>query len=239
VPGTPPKAPWGGLPDRLVQLFTERIALKGAALFFALVLWLVASARQPSEQLVPVDLDLRLDSTLDLVSRPPQVRALVLGSARDVLTLYATPPVIRRTIDGETPDSLVLSLTAEDVQLPLGSEAEIRVRDVQPRAVVLHFRSETQRLLPVRSQLRFRGDSGWVVSGTPTVQPDSVLVRGPRVRVQRLESVPTVAADVVVRQGMALEIPLDTSELGVSISPRTVRVTVPVEPAPTQSADTP
>ena len=235
MPGTPPKVP-AELVRRLVDLFTERLVLKVAALFFALVLWLVASARQPSEQLVPVDLDLRLDSTLDLVSRPPQVRALVLGSARDVLALYATPPVIRQTIDGETPDTLTLSLTPEDVQLPLGTEGQLRVRDVQPRTVTLRFRGDTQRLLPVRSQLRFRGDSGWVVAGTPSVQPDSVLVRGPRLRVQRLESVPTVASDVVVREGMVLEIPLDTSELGVRITPRTVRVTVPVEPAP---ADTP
>jgi hypothetical protein len=233
VPGTPPKAP-SGLSHRIVQLFTERLALKGAALFFALVLWLVASARQPSEQLVPVDLDLRLDSTLDLVSSPPQVRALVLGSARDVLNLYATPPVIRRTIEGDTPDTLVLVLAPEDVQLPLGTEGQLRVRDVQPRSIVLRFRTVSTRILPVRSQLRFSGDSGWVVAGTPTVQPDSVLVSGPRVRVQKLESVPTVARDVVVRPGVALDIPLDTSELGVSVRPRTVRVTVPVEPDTTQ-----
>ena len=229
MPATPPRAPTG-LSRRLVQLFTERLALKGAAIFFALVLWLVASARQPSEQLVPVDLDLRLDSTLDLVSTPPQVRALVLGSARDVLNLYATPPVIRRQIEEDTPDTLVLVLTPEDVQLPLGTEGQVRVRDVQPRSITLRFRAISQRLLPVRSQLRFRADSGWVVAGTPTVQPDSVLVSGPRVRVQTLESVPTVASDVVVRPGLTLDIPLDTGGLGVSVRPRTVRVSVPVEP---------
>ena len=215
---------------RFTELLTERAGLKGAALFFALVLWLVASARQPSEQLVPVDLDLRLDSSLVLVSRPPQVRALVLGSARDVLNLYATPPVIRRAIEGDAPDSLVVVLTAEDVQLPIGLEGEIRVRDVQPRTATLRFRSETQRLLPVRSQLRFRGDSGFVVAGTPSLQPDSVIVRGPRTRIGRLESVPTVASDVVVRPGMVIEVPLDTSELDVSVRPSTVRVTVPVVP---------
>ncbi|HEX6057771.1 MAG TPA: YbbR-like domain-containing protein [Gemmatimonadaceae bacterium] len=233
MPGTPQKTP-SGLSRRIVELLTERLALKGAALFFALVLWLVASARQPSEQLVPVTLDLRLDSTLVLVSNPPQVRALVLGSARDVLNLYATPPTIRRTVEADTPDTLVMVLTPEDVQLPLGTEGQLRVRDVQPRSITLRFRSTMQRLLPVRSQLRFSGDSGWVVSGTPTIQPDSVLVSGPRVRVQRLENVQTVARDVVVRPGVSLDIPLDTSELGVSIQPRTVRVTVPVEPDTTR-----
>ena len=67
--------------------FTERLGYKGAALFFAVVLWVVVSAEEPSEELVPVQLEATYDSARILTGKRPVIRALVAGRARDLIKL--------------------------------------------------------------------------------------------------------------------------------------------------------
>src|SRR5438552_18400500 len=85
---------------------TERLAYKGSALFFATVLWLVVSAEEPSEQLVPVRLDLTHDSSRTLVQRGVSLRGLAVGRARELIKLYNAPLVIRRVIPSDWPDTV-------------------------------------------------------------------------------------------------------------------------------------
>ena len=112
----------------LVALLTERLLYKAAAIFFALVLWLVVSAAEPAEQLVDVRFTPVLDSTLQLVGTRPGVRALVAGPARELLKLYTSPPTVRRAFSAGTGDSVRIELRASDVSLPDGVTA--RVLDV-------------------------------------------------------------------------------------------------------------
>ena len=80
MPGSePPRLRSSSLRQRLVAAATERLPYKAAALFLAIVLWLVVSAEEPTEDLVPVRLALLLDSALVLQGEPPTVRALVVG----------------------------------------------------------------------------------------------------------------------------------------------------------------
>lgn len=117
---------------------TERLPLKLAALFFAIVLWLVVSAEEPTEEVIVVRFTPALDSGVVLVGELPTVRALVLGSGRELLKLYNAPPVIVRRIagGGAARDSMRVELGPADVDLPAGVNAV--VRDVRPRVVTLH-----------------------------------------------------------------------------------------------------
>jgi len=235
VPTPQPSRPRSTVRRRVVAATTERLPLKLAALFFALVLWLVVSAEEAAEELVPVRVVLvPLDSSVQLASPLPQVRALIVGSGRELLKLYATPPTMRRVVGRNPPDTLTLELRPQDIDLPPGVEA--RVRDVQPRAIPLQFETIVQRMVPVRSALRVSADENIRVLGAPRFEPDSVRVTGPRRLVASVGSVPTAPLELVIRDGAPQTVPLDTARLGVRVTPVSVAVRVPVTRADTSRA---
>ena len=128
---------------RIGAAFTEHLPLKLAAVFFALVLWLVVSAEEPTEEVVSVRFDPALDSGVVLDGGAPVVRALILGRGRDLLKLYSAAPVIHRRVRSGLRDSVRVELGPADVDLPSGVSAV--VRDVRPRIVTLRM----HRTLPL------------------------------------------------------------------------------------------
>lgn len=205
---------------------TERLLYKAAALFMALVLWLVVSADQPTEEIVPIRLQLQMDSTLVLATPAPTLQARVVGPLREVLKLYATPPTVQRTLPDAELDSIRLQLEPRDVLVPAG--INVRVSSVEPSTVPLRFTSRITRVVPVRSRLRVSVDSTLRTVGAPRIWPESVTVVGTREQVEGVTSVPTMALDVRVRDTTSVLIPLDTSGLGVRAEPSQVRLHVRV-----------
>jgi hypothetical protein len=139
------------LAQRLRAAATERLALKFAALFFALVLWLVVSAEEPTEQVVQIAVAPRLDSTLMLIGRRPVVRALVVGRARELLELAADPPVARPVMDADAldGDSATIAVLPRDIEVP--TNVQVLVREVRPRTVVIQV-ARVSRPLPPETQ---------------------------------------------------------------------------------------
>ena len=127
------------LGGHLYSAATERLPLKLAALFFAVVLWVVAGAEEPTEARVPVAFAPLHDTALVLRGPTPVIRAVVAGRRRELLKLYRTPPVVRYTFLGDMPDTVRLHLRPADVDLPAG--AAVRVLDVRPREALLTFAS--------------------------------------------------------------------------------------------------
>lgn len=213
---------------RLRAALTERLGYKAAALFFAIVLWLVVSAEEPSEELVPVRLEATYDSARVLTTPRPVLRALVAGRARDLIKLYDTPPVVRRVITDDQPDSIAFEVTPADVYVPPGVDAI--VRDVQPRTVLLVFDVTTTRQLPVKNEVRVLHSSDEQDVEPPLVRiaPESVLVTGPRRTVAGLSAVSTVGETLSVRDSGEFLIPLDVKPLGraVKVEPAEVRLSV-------------
>lgn len=213
---------------RLKAAFTERLGYKAAALFFATVLWLVVSAEEPSEELVPVRLEASFDSQRVLLSERPAIRALVAGRARELIKLYDRPPIVRRIITDDAPDSVAIDLRPSDVYIP--PDVDAVVRDVQPRNLVLVFDVTATRRIPVASAVRVVVDSGPPGSRKRLtyVVPDSVTVTGPRRAVSRVSSLRTVEQTVTVRDSGDFVIPLDLAKLGagVKVSPASVRLII-------------
>ena len=219
------------LERHLKAAFTERLGYKAAALFFAAVLWVVVSAEEPSEELVPVRLEASFDTTRVLTSPRPAVRALVAGRARDLIKLYDAPPVVRRSVTDDAPDSVAIDLRPADVYIPPDIDAV--VRDVQPRSLVLVFDVTTTRRVPVTNAVRVVVDSGAPQARRLTVLvPDSVTVTGPRRVVNAVSSVRTIEQTVTVRDSGAFVVPLDVKSLatGVRVKPAEVRVLVQMSP---------
>lgn len=210
----------------LVAATTERLPYKAAALFLALVLWLVVSAEEPTEDLIPVRVALLLDSSLTLESPRPTVQALVVGRGRELLKLYAAPPVIRRVLPADVHDTVQFELRPVDVDLPEGIDAI--VRDVQPRTIMLRFSSTAERRFPVRSALTLRAGEGVRLTGSPSFVPESVTVVGPRRSLRLFDNVFTVRETLTVRDSLPLLVRLDTTRVRGRVRPTRVSVIVPV-----------
>src|SRR5918999_3223218 len=213
---------------RLTAALTEHLPLKLAALFFAFVVWLVVSGERPTEMVVPVRVAIGVDTAVTLRGPTPEVRALVVGRGRDLMKLWDTPPTISQRLGSDVPDSLAIMLEVNNVELPPGVEGI--VRDVQPRSLRLRFDVQTRQLVPVRSELEVRADSGFQISGPVQIEPIRVQLIGERRSVRAIDTVRTAAADIVVRDTIPITVAIDTAGLGVRVSPATVRVRVPVEP---------
>lgn len=209
-----------------MSTLTAHLPAKLAALFFSLVLWLAVGAEEPTDEWVDVRLALALDSTVALRGPAPRVQALVVGRARELFKLYTEPPVIRHVITADTPDQITLELHPEDVILP--SNVTARVTDVRPRAVPISLLVADVRRVPVHPVLQVTADSGILIIGPAEVAPESVTVYGPRAAVRGLGSVDTERATIVVHDpnGSYL-VRLDTTGLGLRVTPAEVHVRIP------------
>lgn len=221
----------------LKAAFTERLGYKAAALFFAVVLWLVVSAEEPSEELVPVRLEAAYDTVRIMTSTRPVIRALVAGRARDLLKLYDTPPVVRRVITDDAPDSVAVELKPTDVYIPPNVDAI--VRDVQPRTLLLVFDVTTSRRVPIVNAVRVVPDTTDLgrTSRVSTqfltrLVPDTVTVTGPRRAVGMVTRVKTAERTIAVRDSGEFTIPVNVSGLGAGVVVRPAEVKLIVYPGP-------
>ena len=206
----------------LSAAFTDNLVMKAAAVLLAIAIWILVAAREPMEQVVGVRFSPQLDSGLVLRDPPPVIRAVVLGSANEILKLANTPLAIRRPVTGDAPDTLVVALRTTDVEVPDG--IEVIVRDVQPHSLTLRFESTTSRSVPVRSAVVVRAASAMPIR--ITLDPDSVTVLGPRRLVARLSHVSTMADSIGIDTLPHL-VDLDTAGLGVVVRPTQVKISFP------------
>ncbi|MEO8624219.1 MAG: hypothetical protein ABI625_24275 [bacterium] len=224
----PPSGPSKRLSRRnaVRAAFTERLGLKATAIVISILLWLIATARQPTQGYVRVRVLPVLDSTLVLLEPPLQLRALVSGRAVDIVKLYADPPAIHRRIDADAPDTLVLDIAPADVRVPSEFANEVRVLDVQPRNVTLRFGTRGTRRVPVTTGGRVivKDDSVLRTAEDVDFEPSSVRITGPRRIVRRITSVHPYSLHIVRGDTMQHVADLDTTGLGVEVLPPQVRV---------------
>jgi YbbR domain-containing protein len=224
MPASPAPAPtWQ---RRLREIATERLGLKAIALLIALLLWLVVSARQPTESFVRVRVSPALDSTLVLLDGTTEVRALVAARAADLVKLAADPPIVRRSIGGDAPDTLVLDLTAADVHLPPELADHVRVLDVQPRSITLRFETRASRRVPIVNEGRVvvRTSDSTRSNSDVVFDPQAVRITGPRLIVRRLRSIHPYSLTIAMNDTMPHVADLDTTGTGVQVQPAQVKV---------------
>lgn len=223
--GTPALRAHGSLQRRLAAAFTQRLPLKGTALFLSIVLWFVVNAKEPQIELVGVRFQPELlDSSLVLRDPLPQFQAIVAGSPKELIKLSSTPPIIRRKVTADAPDTLVLDLRPEDVVLPDGVDAV--VRDVQPRSLTLRFESTWTRRVPILPngiEVSSAPGSGFV---TPQFEPKTVQISGPRQVILKMASVRTIPTTITFPDSLTHLVDIDTSALGPGVRVRPSQVKV-------------
>jgi hypothetical protein len=223
------------LQRRAIQAATTRLPFKFGALGLALVLWAIVSIEEPTEERVNVTLQpVPTDSAIIVKGPLPAVHAWVIGRGRDLFRLVGQPPVIRMPITAEEPETLTVRLTPDMVDLP--TDINARVREVQPTSVQLQLDVLAERFVPVASALSIEHDQGMMVDRPMRIEPESVLVAGPRTIVQQLDSVYTRRIVLRVTDTLAQIVALDTARLGVVVTPARVSIRVWLAPSPASQA---
>ena len=204
----------------------NRWPLKLAALGLSVVIWIVVSSREPSEEVVTVRFAPEMDSSLRLISEPPALRALVIGRGRELIKLYSTPVTYRPEFGPGVADTLRLTVTPAEVVVPPG--VDVLVRDIRPRTFEVRFAATLRKIVPVKSALTLAPDASVRVDGPPRIEPESVTVTGPRRAVAKVDSITTVRETRVICDDAAWTIPLDTTGIGARVRPASVTARVPV-----------
>lgn len=188
--------------------------IKVTALGLATVLWAAVSAEQPTTQLVPIRLDIQTPTTKTLLQSVPMIRGLYAGSARELDKLSSAPPSISKVIpDTVTESFFTINLSLQDVSVT--SDAAVELQDIFPRSVVVALDEVFSRPVRVVSRVDVRAASGYRLMRS-AVSPESVLVSGPKARVERIGSVFTIPALWNnVRDSIRRTVAIDTSAFGV------------------------
>jgi len=199
-----------GIPSRIGSNWP----IKVTALGLATVLWAAVSAEQPTTQLVPIRLDIQTPTTKTLLQSVPMIRGLYAGSARELDKLSSAPPSISKVIpDTVTESFFTINLSLQDVSVT--SDAAVELQDIFPRSVVVALDEVFSRPVRVVSRVDVRAASGYRLMRS-AVSPESVLVSGPKARVERIGSVFTIPAQWNnVRDSIRRTVAIDTSAFGV------------------------
>lgn len=207
------------------ELISRNWPIKLAAVFLAVVLWVVVASEEPTTQVFAVRLTLDVPAGRTLTQPLPTVSALVTGSGREVLKLHAAPPEIRKPI----PDTIsatiyTIQLQPTDVILPQG--AKVSVQDLQPRQVELALDAVARRDVPIVARVSVRPDSGYALQGGLAVSPSLARIVGSEAAVALVDTVFTVPLELVqVTAPFQRPVPVDTGLLGrLRVYPKTVEV---------------
>ena len=201
---------------------TENLWLKAVSVGLAVLLWYVITQKEPTATLIPVQLNLRLDSSLALRNPPTDIYAVVQASPTELSRLEGRSASITRSINADTPDTIILSLSRNDVVLP-DNLGNARITDIRPKSVRLEFVQTLTRRVPVRSGIRIIGPDS-VLQPAVRIVPDRVEITGPRSVVTKIAFIRTDTTAILASDSLPHQVALDTAGLGVAVNPAQVRI---------------
>jgi YbbR domain-containing protein len=188
-----------GRKPTLARFLYGDIGLKLTALVLALLVYFSVFLEQEHESVVSVPLVVEnSDPDRMLVSEYPEtIKVKVVAPGRLIARWWLTRAGGSLTAAIPAPDGVMAinrSLLPEDVLVPLDVELRV-VEVVEPRSIQLTFDRVMERRVPVQATRTGRQPQGFMVSGPMSVDPESVLVRGPREVVMELVEVSTIPLD--------------------------------------------
>lgn len=171
-------------------LLFDNLGLKLAALLLALLVYLNVYLDRPAEMTMSFPVQVQdLGDSLSLSGPVPStVQAQVRGTGKQLLRMRVTEPPVKISLDGVGPGRFEREVSAEDLPLA-GYEGVEAARVIGPGAIDIGIERKVRRWLPaaLRVEGTAGGDNSW--ASAVTVDPESVLVTGPRSVVALLDSV--------------------------------------------------
>jgi hypothetical protein len=215
----------------LRQVLLRNWPLKLAALALAVIVWVLVASEETASELVPVQVEVDLPPDVVLAKPAPPLRALVTGPGRELIKLYSSPLTLRAELPRTAqPPRWRLEVSPANVAVP--RTANVTIQDVEPRSLELSLDRLARRDVPVALRALVQPESGFALSGRPTVSPGVVRVVGPRALIAGLDSFPTESIEIRgVTGAFERAVRLDTTRQALlTVSPPTVTVSGRVRP---------
>jgi len=220
--------------QRIVDWTTTDWMLKLTALALAFLLWTTVRADTPG-QWATDDIEIRVvNNDADwVVAEPPNprvVRVVFRGPYRELLRTASERPDIVVPVDNVQDSTEIVQLRANWVRMPTGT-ANVSIDAIRPEMVRLEFDQVSTRLLPVSVQLQGTPPAGFELAGPPELEPGVVRASGAGRALARVDTLRLPPIDLRDHRGMdTLTMTIDTTGTGLIVSPRTIRIVVPVRP---------
>ena len=207
-------------------------ALKLTALALAFLLW--TNVRADEQMQLDGQIDVRIVSTdpdwLVADVTPLTVTAMFRGPYRELLRVASERPQIELDLDEVSDSTEVHLLRPSLVRMPPGTE-RTTITDFDPTSVRITFDRVATRLIPLAVQLRSQPRTGLRMDGEPEIEPSVVRASGAGRRLSRVDSLRLPIIDLSNFAGYdTVDVTIDTTGTGLIISPRTVRVILPLRP---------
>ncbi|HYK81825.1 MAG TPA: hypothetical protein VEU55_01655 [Gemmatimonadales bacterium] len=206
------------------QLIVRNWAIKLAAIFFAIMLYVAVAAQQPLTQSFAMQVAVAVPPGRTVKEQPGEVMVLISGKGSEIMKLRSFPHVIQKAI----PDTFSATvwrvhLQPADVEIPKGTD--VQVADITPRDVDVVMDSVSKKEVRIVPLVRVEAESGYVLRGLSIV-PSVAHVVGPQKRLAGLDSVTTLPTVVSSVNGPFVRtVPIDTAPLGVvRVAPKEVRL---------------
>jgi YbbR domain-containing protein len=218
---------------RLIEWSTHDWALKVTSLAIAFLLWVTVRAEMPTQWEAEIEVRVVNNDPEWVVAgtpTPSTVRVTFRGPLGELLRTASNLPDVIVPVE-QVHDSLEFhELRRTWVGMPPGTD-NTEVAAFNPTGVRLTFDRVSTRLIPVAASVQGEVSEGYVLMGPPEVEPAVVRANGARRDLALIDSLRLPPIDLRDRRALdTLELTIDTTGTGLIISPRTVRVVVPIRP---------
>ncbi|CAN5823327.1 hypothetical protein BH23GEM9_BH23GEM9_24560 [soil metagenome] len=227
--------------QRAIDWMSTDWALKLTALVLSFLLWTTVRADAPGvwEMNVPVRIvNNDADWVITGAPDPPEVRVTLRGPYRELLRAESERPDLIAAVTTVTDSVQILTLSRDRVRMPPGTP-NIVVSEPRPDWVRATFDRVSTRLIPIAVSVRGEPAAGFELVGPLQIEPTVVRASGAGRNLARIDTLRLPAIDLRAIRGVdTLEMTIDTAGTGLIITPRTVRVVVPVRPTSGDTAAT-
>jgi YbbR domain-containing protein len=224
--------------QRIIEWTATDWALKLTALALAFLLWTTVRADAPGQW--ETDVPVRIvnndaDWILAEQPEPREIRVVLRGPYRELLRAASERPEMVLPVDQVDDSTEIRNIYPHWVRMPPGTPNTRVVGDVQPNTVRLVWDRVATRLIPVTAAVVGEPAEGFRLAGPPEIEPNVVRASGASRNLARIDSLRLPPIDVRDRRSQdTLVMSIDTAGTGIIISPRTVRVIIPVRPVLTE-----
>jgi YbbR domain-containing protein len=218
---------------RLLHSVSRNWQLKLTALAVAFLLWLVVQGGKPYRyRMTHVPVRVANGDGEWVMSHsplPPSVSIDFHGRFRDLLNLSSSGIAV--VIPVADVRDTVATYSIQPGWIDFGTTRDdISVGAIRPDTVRVSFDRIATRLVVLQAPLSGDVSAGFTLAGPVIIDPAVVRVSGASRRIAQMDTLRLPAVDISALAAYdTTEIMIDTTGMGVTVSPRRIRVIVPVQ----------
>src|SRR5947199_8585995 len=185
------------MPVNIGQLFARNWAIKLAAIFFAVMLYVAVAAQQPLSQRFALRLIVTVPPGRFVRQQPAGVTVTLSGKGGEILKLRSFPRMIRKTIP-DTFSASVWSIHLQPPDVSIPKRTDRQVAEIAPRDLDVLLDSVGKKDVRIVPLVRVEAESGYVLRGLSIV-PSVARVAGTESGLAAIDSrttLPTVIPSV-------------------------------------------